>query len=396
MRVLCLDIEGGFGGSSRSLFESLRHMRGAAAAEVWCARAGPVLARYAEIGTPARATPGIPRFTALPRLSRNLVALARYGRDWLAASRFRAELAARCADADVVHLNHESLHGLGLWLRARVLGVRVCFHLRTMLPPGPFARWQSRRVAAAAHGVVYITENERARFLAHLGPGGREPPWRVIHNIAVPVAGASPSPAIPADGRLVVACLSNYAWVRGIDRVVDIARALRDMGRRDVLFAVAGDMTLPRSLPGELGATARAGGDLAAHARRMGVDDMVMFLGHVTDPESVLAASHLLVKPTREANPWGRDIIEALVAGRPVLSVGGYDRFVEDGATGVLQQEFDAAAMAGRIARLADDRGEIDRMARAGAARVAALCDGPARAADLLGFWRELARRGDG
>jgi glycosyltransferase involved in cell wall biosynthesis len=395
MRVLCLDIEGGFGGSSRSLFESLRHMGGMVSAEVWCARPGPVLARYAAIGTPARAVPGMPRFTALPRLSRNLLAGARYGREWLAAARFRAELAARCADADIVHLNHESLHGVGLWLRARVPGVRVCFHLRTMLPPGPFARWQSRRVAAAAHGIVYITENERARFLAHLGPEAHEPRWRVIHNIAVPVEGVAPSSAIPADGRLVVACLSNYAWVRGIDRVVEIARALQEMGRRDVLFVVAGDMTLPRSLPGELGATARAGGDLSVHARRMGVADMILFLGHVPDPESVLAASHVLVKPTREANPWGRDIIEALAAGRPVLSVGRYDRFVEDGVTGVLQPDFDADAMAGRIARLADNRDEIERMALAGAARVAALCGGPARAADLLGFWRELAGRND-
>jgi glycosyltransferase involved in cell wall biosynthesis len=101
------------------------------------------------------------------------------------------------------------------------------------------------------------------------------------------------------------------------------------------------------------------------------------------------------VKPTREANPWGRDIIEALAAGRPVLSVGRYDRFVEDGVTGVLQPDFDADAMAGRIARLADNRDEIERMALAGAARVAALCGGPARAADLLGFWRELAGRND-
>lgn len=393
MQVLCLDIEGGFGGSSRSLFESLKHMdRRAVTAEVWCGKAGPVQLRYAELAIPARAMPDMPRHSALPRLSRNMAALAQYGRAWRHAGGFRAALGAAAAQADIVHLNHEALHGLAVWLARLPKRPAVTMHIRTMLMPSLFASWQARRIARAVDGLVFISENEQARFASHLG-GVPLPPHRVIYNIAEAEPQAQPHPSVPRDGRLVIASLSNFAWVRGIDRVVDVARALKQLGRRDVLFVLAGDMRLAGSLPGRLGAVARAGGNLKDYAVQEGVADLMLFLGHVTDPERVLAAADLLIKPTREDNPWGRDIIEALAAGRPVLSVGRYDRFVSDGETGYLQAEFDAAALAKRIATLADDRTAIRRMGDAAAARVAALCRGPDRSADLLALWQDAVGR---
>lgn len=390
MKVLCLDIEGGFGGSSRSLFESLKHMdRSSIAVEVWCGKAGPVQQRYAELGIPVRAMPDMPRHSALPRLSRNMAALAQYNRAWRHASGFRAALAAAAAQADLVHLNHEALHGLAVWLARLPKRPAISMHIRTMLMPSLFARWQTRRIAGAADGLVFITENEEARFASHLGTAPL-PPYQVIYNIAEAEPRAQPHPAVPRDGRLVIACLSNFAWVRGVDRVIDVARALKDLGRHDVLFVLAGEMRLAGSLPGRLGAAARSGGDLKAVAEQEGVSDMMLFLGHVPDPERVLASADLLIKPTREDNPWGRDIIEALAAGRGVLSVGRYDRFVRDGETGILQPAFDAAALALRIATLADDRATIRRMGEAATARVAALCGGRDRAADLLAFWHRI------
>jgi glycosyltransferase involved in cell wall biosynthesis len=214
----------------------------------------------------------------------------------------------------------------------------------------------------------------------------------VIYNIVTSSLDAKPHPQVPADHRFRIACLSNYSWSRGLDRLAEVAKHLMMKGRHDVLFVMAGDMGLSRSLPGELGSVARAGGTLGDYVARRGVGDMFLFLGHVTEPEGVLAACHALVKPTRENNPWGRDILEALAAGRPVLTCGAYDRFVESGVTGVLQPEFDAGALAAEIARLADDRGLAARMGRAGRERVLALCDGKARAAELLDLW-EGARR---
>lgn len=400
LRVLCLDIEGGFGGSSRSLYESIRHMdRSAVSVEIWCRRDGPVVPRYRALGVACRVVPAMAHYSALPRFSRNLVALAGFVRRFAASRAFRRELAAETnARFDRVHFNHEALFLLARWLRPRTRAPFIA-HVRTNLLPGPFARWQARTLARATDALAFITRNEVATFRAH---GGRPRLARIIHNIATaPDAGAAgqagKSDAGKSDdwenhARLRIACLSNYSYARGLDRLLDIAEELRAQGQADALFVVAGRMALTRSLPGLLGEIGRRGGTLADAAEARGLGGYFRFLGHIEDPDRVLALCAALIKPTREANPWGRDVIEALAAGRAVLSCGTDSTFVETGVTGYLQERFDAAAMAREIMRLADDRESLRRMGEMGKARVASLCDGPARARDLLDLWREAAR----
>lgn len=391
LRVLCLDIEGGFGGSSRSLYESLRHMdRAAVEPEVWCRRDGPVRGRYEAIGIACRVTPDMPRMNSLVRFSRNLVGYTRHVRDMLRQKAFRAELLeAVRARFDLVHFNHEGLFLLAAWLRGRH-GKAQTLHVRTMIPRNTFGRWQCRRMAAASDSLVFITENERANFEAMLRRGAE---GAVIYNIADVGAAAPRHPKIPDDARLKVALLSNYAWIRGNDRVVEVAEALAASGRRDILFVAAGDMALRGRLPGELGAIARRGGTLSDYAAGRGVGDMFLFLGHVAEPEAVLAACDVVVKPTREDNPWGRDVLEGLGAGKPVISIGRYDTFVETGATGYLLPDYESGKLAEILLRLDADRALVARLGETARARIASLCDGSSRARDLAALWRAAASR---
>ena len=46
-----------------------------------------------------------------------------------------------------------------------------------------------------------------------------------------------------------------------------------------------------------------------------------IFLGQLEKPESLLKSIDVLLKPTRLNNPWGRDILEALYFGKPVISI---------------------------------------------------------------------------
>lgn len=388
LRVLALDIEGGYGGSSRSLYETLRHLpEGAAEVEVWCRREGPIQPRYAEIGIPTSVWPEMPHVSALPRLSRNAVAFGRQAVVWHRTRHFRNALLAAASRADIVHLNHEGLFLLARWLRPRTRAA-ITAHVRTHLPSSPVSRWQYRTLFTATDGCAFITENEMERAALH---AGRPAKGCVIYNVAMPPTDARPDPVLAADRRFKVAVLSNYAYIRGIDRLVEIAVTLKTAGRRDIVFVVAGNMRLKGKLPGRLGEIARKGGTLKDFAEAEGVSDWFTFLGHVDQPGTVLAACDAVAKPTRESNPWGRDIIEGLAAGRPVLSVGRYSRFVETAVTGVLTPDFDASEWAERIASLADDPAACARLGAAGRARVEELCNGPARAADLLRLWEDAA-----
>ena len=76
-----------------------------------------------------------------------------------------------------------------------------------------------------------------------------------------------------------------------------------------------------------------------------------------------------------------------------MISIGSYDKFVEDRVTGVMPKSFDADEIADRIYELADDRGLAKRLGAAGQKRILHLCDGPSRANDLLEVWRKMVKQ---
>ena len=386
LKVVCLDIEGGHGGSSRSLYFSLKNIdRSLIEPTVICRRDGPIRRLYADVGIGVEVLADLPKASALPKSSRNLWQIAGHLGGFARAH--RSGTLRRLEDAvlahDVVHFNHEGFASLALWVRRRT-AKPATLHIRTNVLPSPFSRLQMRCISAAVDRTVFITPHEERTFRSL----GGTTPGTVIFNIAEPAPDALPHPTIPRDGRLVIASLSNASKMRGTDRLLDLAASLQRLGRDDVLIVSAGDMALKGSdWEGDLRAIASRGGTLAEAAQARGLSSRMRFLGHVPDPERVLAASDFLIKPTREANPWGRDILEALAAGKPVLSVGTDETFVETGVTGILQQHFDADALAVEIARLADDRAALARMGESARQRIANLCGPADRARDLAEIW---------
>ena len=389
VRVLCLDIEGGYGGSSRSLFKSIEAMdRSTVDLSVWCKRDGPIRSRYSELGVDVRITPAMPKITALKRFSRNAWGIMTFAWDWVASRRFRADLANEIRRGiDVVHLNHESLFWLARWLKKNTRAM-VSMHIRTILPDNGLARFQERTIQRYADHTLFITENERERF-EHLT--GRPARGDVIYNIATPPSTSHAHAEIPADGRFKVASLSNFDPLRGVDRLADIAMEIAETGRRDILFVLAGNMAIPRSMPGELSSYGQRGLTFERYVEDKGLSDLFLFLGHTNVPEQVLAGCDCLIKMTREANPWGRDILEAMAAEKPVISLGRYMRFVEDDVTGFLLEDYEPRSIATKIMQLADDPATAQRLGRAAADRVAVLCDPKARAGDLAAAWHRIA-----
>ena len=128
--------------------------------------------------------------------------------------------------------------------------------------------------------------------------------------------------------------------------------------------------------------------DLREYAERCNVSDMVRFLGHVAHTDRVLASCDALISPSRLSHPWGRAIIEALAAGKPVVATGTYDRFVKPGVTGLLHATYDPQAMARDLVMLADDAEFAGRLGAEGAQLISSLCDGANQAAELKHVWR--------
>ncbi len=167
---------------------------------------------------------------------------------------------------------------------------------------------------------------------------------RIIHQgIPVDAFPCKDDPGSAHDPLRVLYAGQLHAY-KGVHTVIEAATLLARRGR-----------TLELRIAGDGPADYRA--RLERLAGESGVD--VRFLGRV--PQTALAAMYrehdLFVFPSVWQEPFGLTHLEAMASGTPVLSTadGGHGEFLEDGINALVFAKEDAAGLADRMARLADD-----------------------------------------
>lgn len=373
LRTLHIDIEGGWGGSSRSLFELVSRLNRARIEPLIAHRQdGPLTDWYAGIGVRTVRVPEIASY--VPRQTKalkNWVAswprLARIGR----GTRRLAHL-IQAEGIDLIHANYEGLFLMVARLR-RQTGVPVVAHSRAHMPLNGWARWVARTLARNVDHMLFISPNEERRFAELAGPGTS---GEVMWNIGRP---APPRRAFADPPEAVY--FGSVDFSKGTDRLVDVAAALDALGAPPLVIAVYG----------------KARTD-AAFAKRMeariaaeGLGHRIEMRGYTTEPMAAMAGALALIRPSRDDDPWGRDVIEATLGGLPVIATGSFDGVVRPGDTGYLLDPFDPALAARRLAGLATDPDEWARLSEAARCRGAERFSGTAQAARFTEIVEDLA-----
>jgi glycosyltransferase involved in cell wall biosynthesis len=169
---------------------------------------------------------------------------------------------------------------------------------------------------------------------------------------------------IPATGPCL-ATLGNVARPRAQDVAI---RALAEL-RRDHPGArlVIGNAPFPRPRDRAYAA------EILALAERLGVADAVHMCGFARR-DDVFAACDVVLNPARFAETFGIVAMEALVAGRPVVStsVGAVPEVLEDGRHALLVPPDRPDAMAAAVRRLLADPGLAERLVADGREHVRA------------------------
>lgn len=290
--------------------------------------------------------------TLVPRPSRNLRNLITTAPRLTRLKTLAREISE--FDPDILHLNYEGLVPL-LWLLARKkMRAKIVLHMRYMMPVSAFSRLYARYINRYVSHIIFISENERDRAQAN-GVELDRVDHTVLYNTSdtelLEAERREPDPSKP----LRICFFGTIDEIRAPDRLIGLAAELRHR-EVAVTFDVYGKA--PRNKKFLL-FPRRNVERLKSIAAAEGVADMVRFHGHVSNPEEHLLASDLAIRPSRWNDPWGRDVIEALSAGVPVLSHGTYDKFVISGRTGQLFRDWDVEGYAGAIQALDEDREKL-------------------------------------
>lgn len=108
--------------------------------------------------------------------------------------------------------------------------------------------------------------------------------------------------------------------------------------------------------------------ELRQMVRTEGLEGRVCFAGFQKDVAALMAGVDIVLHTSTHAEPFGRVVVEGMLAGRPVIATrgGGVNEIVTEGEDGLLVAPDDPAALAAAISRLQADPDLAVRLAAAG------------------------------
>ena len=245
--------------------------------------------------------------------------------------------------------------------------VPYLWHVRDLMGSGS----RLERLALRLRPAAWIA-NSHAVAASLVRHGGDSARVIVVHN-GVDVGRFQPASANGTlrrelgldESAVLVGTIGRLVPWKSVETLLEAAAHLRTTLPAAACLVVGDVVTDPVNRPAALAYRE----SLLSLRDRLGLGDRVHFLGERADVPRILAALDVLVH-TAIDEPFGRVLIEAMAAGKPVVATrgGGVAEIVEDGVTGYLVPPRDAASVADRVVRLADD-GQRDEMGRAGRER---------------------------
>lgn len=404
MRVLIIDGVGPFGGASRSLFESMRAMKGDVE-RLFLVQTGTANAFYRNHAKDMIAVKGLIRFD-------NTRASHYQGVRWLILLRELAYVPftlfglwsakRKWASVDLIHVNEvtEIIPGLlAKWL----FKAPMIVHVRSLMwrDRGKWRnRWLRRMLRNHADAIVAIDENVRDTIGADL-------PAHVIHNSfdhenMPKVEGQSSGAAglnLP-ENAFVVGFVGNLHLGKGIFELLEAARILKARGA-EVHYLIVGSS--PRSDSGLIWTLLNIAGiaqeqQSAFLARLKGtqLEDCFHFVGHTADIGQYLTRMNVLTFPSH-FDACGRPVFEAAFYSCPsivALSDPKPDT-LDHGVTGLAIPAPDPSLLADAIAEMMADPERTRAMGQAARALAVRNFTPTTNAAELYALYQDvLARHG--
>ena len=326
--LVLLDVAPAFPGSSAFLFEE-----------------GPLCAALAKAGV----TPILPRaasgFSSIKRDRSLWRALPHLG--GLASIVWRLRHTSR--GFDVVYANSQKAFALAAPASAAARRPLV-WHLHDILSAGHFGRQQiGLTVRLANRFAARVIVPSRAAGAAFAAAGGRPGLLRVVPNgldDAAPEGQAEIRASFGLQTPFIFGVFSRLSPWKGQAVALEALAALPDMG-----CVIAGG-----ALFGEQAYAAA----LVQQAAALGVADRVRFLGQRGDVPALMRAVDAVVHPSTEPEPFGRTLVEAMLARRPVIAAdaGAIPEILDGGRYGLLFPPGDHAALAARLRDVRDGAAE--------------------------------------
>jgi len=346
--VLFIDADGGWGGASKSLLTLVRYLdRDAFRPILLMGMLGPVVDEYRKRGVSLFLEPFScfvyslsNRGFIIKKITLMILMIPK------AIRTLRRIM--KLEEIDLIHVNSIIILPTA-FLCKLLFRVPIIFHVREMLVENVIGRLQRWLIYRIGDGIITPSENEARQFQ---GDGKRDK--IVIRYNPVDLQefqlGSQERERIRAELRvdqetIVISTVAVIIPAKGQDRIIDVARKIKQQYNGKCKFLIVGKIDIPEEKKGLRRLVRFFLGKKPVQQFQQVLEEGIItyalgeyieIIEHRRDIWRILSASDIVLRTSRLNDPWGRDIIESMVIGRPIVATGTYDGFLENGKNGFL------------------------------------------------------------
>ena len=253
---------------------------------------------------------------------------------------------------NVVYINSvkSSLYAI---LAAKQTKCRIIWHLHDCLTRDFYSLWIIPLIIFLTHmadKIICVSDTVKKYFIK---AGGNPKKAMVIYNgvdterFNPDIPGESVKKQLGLSAGKIISMVGRLESWKGQRIFIKTAEAICK-NRDDIVFLIVG---------GPLFGFAEYEKELKATVEQLGLKDKVFFLGFRDNPEQIYAASDVIVHCSTKPEPFGRDIIEAMACGKPVIStdLGAPGEIIEDKKDGVLIKPNNPKLLTNEILKIIDN-----------------------------------------
>lgn len=275
-----------------------------------------------------------------------------------ASSVVSLEASLRRLKPAVIYTHSQKAHVLG-GLAGRLAGVPVVWHAREMLIRPGLRRLMSALSRYAPSAIISASEAVKRQFPAARGqlsviPNGLDVLEIRRRAATVPRQEMRRRMCVPP-GSPLVGMVSRIAPGKGQHVFIEAASRIAE-DHPTARFLIVGGPLFGEEVYLQ---------KLRHQAENLGLDNNVIFTGHLENPLPAMAQLDVLVHCPVVPEGFGRAVAEAMALGVPVAASrsGAVPELIEDGREGLLAEPGDAAGLARAVVRLLTEPGLGRRMA---------------------------------
>lgn len=306
INTLHIDTEGGWGGSSISLFQIVSRLNKLKLRpHVICRKEGPIISKYKNLNIEVEKNIDLYSFSPKPDINNlklflsTLPKLLFFFRGLIKLKSF-----IKKKNIDIVHLNFEGFFLIGFFLKL-FTNLPIITHYRSTIPTDSFSHKLISYliVRYISKSIIFICKTERNKFFK-IYQFAKNINSYVIYNIS----NCRIVKKKLMKGDLIF--IGNISYYKGVDRLINLAINLKkkNVKKKIMIYGSSrGEEVFQEKLKNKI--------------KELKLKN-IKLMGRTTKPENIIQNAFLLLRPSRFDDPWGRDIIDAFCSGIPCISTG--------------------------------------------------------------------------